>query len=376
MDRVLHVVSSLERGGTEAFIMNNFRTIDRNEIQFDFFVFVEKEYPYTEEITRLGGKIFWGEIPSAKNAGSLMKRLGDVIRQNGPYVAIHSHVNIANSWVMKAAKKAGVKVRISHSHAISDNSGSFIKKLYKKFQLHLLKRNATHFFACSREAGQSLYGKNFFDFHGEIIKNGINIKDFVNVSDQAVANLKQELGCNDAELVLGNVTRFDLNKNQLFILDIFKDLLKYKPGAVLLLGGVDGGMLDAVKSKAKEMQILNNIRFIGPRKDIPVCLKLIDVYLFTSFSEGLGIALLEAQAGGCMCFVSTGVVRKADVGLGNVHFESLQTPPSIWAKKIIDKYAEYKAPDESKVEYLFKEKGYLIQETTDKLSAIYQGKVR
>lgn len=128
--KILQVVSCLEKGGTEAYIVNNFRHIDRERFSFDFLVFVEKEYPYyTDIIHNLGGRIFFCGVPSLKRIPIFLYRIISVIKKYGPYQAVHSHVNIANSWVLVATKLAGVPIRISHSHDTSGkDSDTFLRK--------------------------------------------------------------------------------------------------------------------------------------------------------------------------------------------------------------------------------------------------------
>lgn len=354
--------------------MNNYRAIDREEIQFDFLVFIENEYQYTEEIERMGGRVFFGRTPSVKNLVSFMNSVYKTIKEHGPYIAVHSHVNIANSWVLKAAKKANVPVRISHSHATSGMDGNWVKKMYRCIQLQVIKNNATHFWACGAEAGEYLYGNRFFASYGEVINNGINIDIFLNENIDKVEQLKYDFACEEAEMIIGNISRFDDNKNQMFILEVFRYLLLIVPSAVLLLGGVDGGRLNEVKERAETLQIDGNVRFIGKRKDIPDCLKLIDVYIFPSISEGLSIGLLEAQASGCLCFVSDSVSKEVDMGIGNIHFLNLQLSPQIWAECIEKIYREYTTPAMHIILQCFAHKGYLIRDSAKKLSKKYSGK--
>lgn len=364
MKRILHVVACLERGGTEAFIMNHYRALDRREYQFDFLVFREKEYPYTAEIRSLGGRIFFVTAPSVRNVGRFLKEAVPIM---AGYDAIHSHVNIENAWVMAAAARSGVRVRVSHSHDTTGKEGTLPVRAYRAFQERLIKAHATHFLACSHDAGNYLYGEAFFARHSAVIHNGIHVERF---TDAAVDNdLRQALGLTESPLVIGNITRFEPKKNQLFAVDIFASVLKKRPDSVLLLGGPDGGSLEAVQEKVRALGIADKVRFLGPRDDIPACLKLMDVYLFPSLYEGLGIALLEAQAAGRRCVASTGVSREADMGLGLVRYLDLSQPPEIWADCIL---SETKRPaGREQILDAFAQKGYSIQQSLQELRKIY-----
>lgn len=371
MKRVLQVVSCLESGGTEAFIMNNYRAVDKKKIQFDFLVFVKNDHPYIEEIKKMGGKVFFAMTPSIKRIKSFLAIVEKIIKENGPYSAVHSHVNIANSWVMLAAKNAGVPIRISHSHAVFKDGNTF-ENFLRKYQINLIKKNATDFLACSNEAGNSLYGEKFFSNNGKVIKNGIDLHKFFNITEKA-EKLKNEFNLsNENDLILGNITRFDSNKNQTFIVDIFYEILKKKNNAILILGGVDGGALVQVKEKVSVLGIENNVRFIGKRQDVPECLKFIDAYVFPTIYEGLGIAILEAQASGCECFVSTGVSQEADMGIGIMNYYDLNDGAEVWAKRIIKKCENRNKPSKERIQEAFDNKGFDISSSVEELVLIYE----
>lgn len=161
MTRVLQVVSCLELGGTEAFIMNHYRAMDPEVCQFDFMVFLEKDYPYLEEIRRMGGRVFFSGPPALGHIGAFLKSACRIMRENGPYDAVHSHVNIANGWVLLAAAMCGVPVRVSHSHDTKGNEEPLPVRIYRCFEALLIKACATRMLACGQEAGEYLYGKNW-----------------------------------------------------------------------------------------------------------------------------------------------------------------------------------------------------------------------
>ena len=233
---------------------------------------------------------------------------------------------------------------------------------------------ATHLLACSKAAGKDLFGERCFARRGEVIFNSIPVEKFRSVYPESVAALRREIRIpEDCGLVLGNITRFDANKNPLFTLDVFAHVLKSRPDAVLLLGGPDAGLLETAKHKAETLGVSAHVRFIGPRDDIPVCLQLIDVYVFPSLFEGLGIVLLEAQAAGCVCIASDSIPPEADMGLGIVWFRSLKESAEAWAEEIVAKSAGIQSPDETAVKAAFAEKGYDLPRNLCRLSEMYGG---
>lgn len=370
MKRVLQVVSCLEMGGTEAYIMNNYRAVDRERLQFDFIVFNKKEYPYIDEIKAMGGRVFFA-IPPSKNQIARFERLIiKLIKENGPYEAIHSHVNRDNAWVMRAAKKAGVPRRISHAHSVAPVPKSIFKKLYSSFKKRILNKYSTIKLACSEEAAVAIYGKN--EDKVEVLKNGINVEQFINVSNGDVERIKEELNINpNVDLVMGNISRFDQQKNPIFAVEVFSNIAKIKENAILVLGGVDGGLKDSVEKRVEELNIKDKVRILGVRKDVATCLKLLDIFLFPVYPEGFGIALLEAQASGCRCFTSTGVTRKTDMGLGLVSYTELDKGTESWAQLILDEAKGLKRPDGNMIRKAFFDAGYSIEASVNRLKAIY-----
>lgn len=369
MKRILHVVGCLERGGTEAFLMNHYRVLDTSRYQFDFLVFREKDYPYLSEIRQRGGRVFFVEPPSRDRIGRFLREAVACIRENGPYLAVHSHVNVENAWVMAAAKLAGVPRRISHSHDTTGMGGGPAVACYRVFQALLIKGCANGYLACSPEAGSYLYGKAFFRKKGRVIHNGIDVDLFQSAPEPALADLRQAWGIGPETFVVGNITRFEPKKNQLFALEVFQQLLKTRPDSLLILGGPDGGQLEQVKAGARQMGIMDRVRFIGPRSDVPLCLQVLDRYLFPSLYEGLGIVLLEAQAARCPCIVSGEVPREGDMGLGLVDYVSLKESPRHWADRLL---APYPHVSTGQIRQAFAQKGYAIRQSMEQLLEIYE----
>lgn len=366
MIRVLHVVGCLERGGTEAFIMNLYRNIDRSAIQFDFLVLNEKDYPYLEEIRTLGGNVYF-DTGAKKNGLAFIKRCVEVMKQY-PYAAVHSHINVTNGRILLAAKLAGVPLRISHSHATHGKGGSLPKRMIRKLECHVLKTCATDLLACGTEAGEYLYGKSAFEKHGNVICNGIDTDSFLQAD-----KLPTDIGTIPPNTpIFGNVSRFDKNKNQLFVLDVFAEIHKQEPGALLLLGGVDGGMLDLCMQKVATLGLQDCVRFIGVRRDMPQVLHAIDVFLFPSLYEGLGIVLLEAQASGCACIASTGCSPASDMGLGLVRYVPLEEGAEAWARYALETYhAGTHGIGSATIRNAFAENGYDITSTVARMTTIY-----
>lgn len=373
MKRILHVVSVLELGGTEAFIMNNYRVLDRTEYQFDFLVFQEREYPYAKEISSLGGHIYFAFIPSLKNMRAFTKKFRQIVNEHGPYDAVHCHVNLRNAFPLKAASLCGIPIRISHAHATYLGKTKGLKSFGTALKRKIIQKYATAYLACSEAAGEELYGKSFFQAHGAVVPNGIPVERFLKDYAKECEALRKEWKIpKDCPLIVGNITRFDRNKNGLFTIRVFSEILHAVPGAILVMGGPDAGLLEECKKLVQELGIQGSVRFIGARSDICPCIQLIDLYLFPSFTEGLGIALLEAQAGGCFCAAANSVSRNADVGLGSVLFIDLKKDASVWAAEILAAYRAWKPADQDEILRKFEAAGFEVREAHKRLTANYE----
>lgn len=372
MKKILQVIPCLERGGTEAFVLNHYKNIDHTQFQFDFLVFAQNDGVYGKEITNMGGKIFHVTPPSVTKISTFIEETLSIIKKYGPYIAIHSHANVENAWVMVAGRKADIPVRVSHSHDTHGMSGNFFKRMYRKFQVRLIRENATDFLACSMEAGCYLYGDAFFKQRGMVIHNGIPLRPYLDDYSEQISKLREDFQIPpDCGLIIGNITRFERKKNPLFVVEVFARILKKVPNAILILGGPDGGMLNETKQHAKALQIINSIRFIGPRDDVPICLKMIDAYVFPSLYEGLPIALLEAQAAGCRCYVSNQVSHESDMGTGLLSFLPLTQSSDLWAAKIIQDNNNKTYVSKKRIQMCFRKKGYDITQSVNNLLNIY-----
>jgi len=297
-----------------------------------------------------------------------------IMVENGPYDAVHSHVNIANSWVMVAAFLAGIPIRISHCHAVCEEPSHMLKSLYRKVQKTVLLKYATHWLACSDGAGNSLYGRKQFSNKGLLMCNGINVDTFCKVDTDAVQSLRKEFGIEETNLVLSSISRYDRNKNQCFAVCVFREILKEIPQAVLVLGGTDGDAANEVREAVFRCGVEKSVRFIGKRTDMAQCLQLTDIFLMPSIHEGFGIALLEAQAAGCFCIASTGVPATADLGLEAVLFLDLKLQASEWAEKILCAYRLFEKKSPERIVEAFEEKGFSVNRSLVALLELYDGK--
>ena len=365
--RVLQVFASLDMGGAECRMMDVYRSIDREQIQFDFVTLLQGEQFFEQEIESFGGKVIKLQSPREIGIKNHIQALRKCMRE-GKYQAVHAHTSYHCGIVMYAAKKEGIPVRITHARTNGSIQNSIKTKVYITFGRGLINHYSTNKLAISEDSGKFVFGnKNF-----EVVPNSIDLSKYQCVNQNDINNLRKELYIKENEVVIGHVGRFDRFKNQRFVIDVFSDYLKDNADAKLILIG-DGDLKNELEQYAQQLHISDKIVFTGIRDDIPILMNLFDVLLFPSIIEGLGGVVLEAQAAGTPAVISENVPETVDVGLGLITRCSLETNKSIWVKKIQDSLA-ISIPEFSKIKKRFDQSGYSLNTSAKRYIDIYKGK--
>lgn len=323
--RVLQVVTIMDRGGEETMIMNYYRHMDREKVQFDFLVHREQEGVYEKEILELGGRIFRTCPIRPWSYGKYKKWLQEFFEEHTEFAAVHSHIQENSGFVLAAAKRAGIPIRASHSHTAPD----FIdyKYLFRLYAKRYMLNSTSQRFACGEKAGKWLYGNKPF----MVLPNAVDT-DIYHYDIQKRNAKRKELGLDD-ELVIGNVARFIPIKNHSFIIDIFNEIHKKNKNTVLVLIGI-GETQNEIREKVQKLRLSTYVRFLDLRTDINELLQAIDVFLFPSILEGLPLSVIEAQAAGLPCFLSDTITREVGV-IDETRFISLKEGAAHWADEIL-----------------------------------------
>ncbi len=278
------------------------------------------------------------------------------------YDIVHSHINALSVFPLKAAKKAGIKVRIAHSHSTS-NKVEWKKNLIKSMLIPFSKVYANKYMCCSELAGRYLFGdKAYDDGKVYILNNAIDMENF-KFNEYTRKNVREELKVSDDTLVIGHVGRFVEQKNHIFLIDIFKNLHDKNSNSVLVLIG-QGPLQDKMKEKVRSLGLVDSVRFLGQRDDIYRLYNGFDAFCFPSLYEGLGIVLIEAQANGLPCIASSEVpevVKKTD----NFKFVGLNDEVEKWSESILNS---------KRLNAVGNFDGYDIEEEVKKLECIYKSK--
>ena len=302
--RVLHILQRMEAGGTQALLMNIYRKIDRTKVQFDFLVVYKEKQFYDDEIESMGGHVYKLSFREDLNLPKFQKDLKDFFKQHHEYQIVHCHAYTIGYFCLKAAKKAGIPVIIAHSH--NNETVHDIKYLPKLFMQRLFTLNATDLFACSEEAGKYLFKDKPF----QVLKNAIDSQQFI-ANENTRREVRQELGLEN-KFVVGHVGRLHPQKNHDFLIDVFAEIKKKKPDAELILVGT-GPLEEKVRSKVADMGLTESVQFLGNRKDMNRIYQAMDIFVFPSLFEGLGIVAIEAQAAGVPIVCSEGSPPETDI---------------------------------------------------------------
>ncbi|MDR7239985.1 glycosyltransferase family 1 protein [Neobacillus drentensis] len=368
-ERVLQIVSTMDRGGAETLLMNIYRNLDREKIQFDFITHNAQKGDFNDEIISLGGNIF--QLPSLGEVGPIhyLIQLKKIMTATN-YIAVHCHTDFQGGFPAIAAKISGIEKRICHSHSNGWPMGDGKRAKLILYALQtLIKMTATNYCSCSTEAAEFLFGKQAVKKGKvDILKNGIDIASFMNI-DNCRESVIQELSLPKEVKILGHIGRFSESKNHRFILSVLKKLLDKDPSFVALLVG-DGPLKRQIEQEAENLGIIKDIRFLGVRDDVPRLLKAIDVLIFPSLFEGFGIVALEAQCAGTPCVVSDAVPKTTDMGLNLISYRSLEDDLNIWSQEI-ENATLVKTPEKTLICNNIIKNGFSIQENVSKWLSLY-----
>lgn len=305
-------------GGVESVVMNYYRNIDKEKIQFHFLCDEDStDIPY-QEIEKLGGKVII--IPPYQKLFKYQKELYRIFKENN-YKMVHSHINALSVFPLRIAKKAGVPIRIAHSHTTS-NKKEWKRNLIKNILRPFSKVYANQFFACSELSGRWLFGEKAFKNNSiKIINNAIDLEKF-KFNKEKRNEIRKEIGLDEDTLLVGHIGRFVTQKNHEFLIDVFDEIHRRKQNSKLILIG-QGNLKEKIKQKIKELGIEEYVIFTGQINNVSDYYNAIDVFLLPSLYEGLPVVGIEAQANGILCKFSSNMTKEAKV-LNTTEFISLK----------------------------------------------------
>lgn len=370
MKRVLQVFGEpLDNGGQEAFIMNMYRNVDREQVQFDFFTpYYCANEKLRQEIEALGGRVFEsekaGRFDTQGNKGDFLGNLTAFFEEHHyDTVHIHSGSIFSLAFGARLAKKHGAKKVVVHSHCTGFDNLKY--RLIKAASPLIFKGNATHYLACSKMAADWKFPRSVMKSGNyTVIKNGIDLEKFTYQPENR-EKYRPLLGLKDPFTVC-HIGRFTGQKNHAFLIEVFAEIQKRLPNSKLLLVG-EGPLKEACMEQVKALGIEEQVDFLGIRRDVSEILQASDLFLFPSVFEGLGIVAIEAQATGLPVVASEEIPEEADV-TPLFHRLPLEKGAAYWAEQILAL-----SPAEDRLQYapLLKEHGYASRDAAAALQKIY-----
>lgn len=328
MIKILHCVSNMDRAGIETMIMNFYRHIDRNKFSFDFLCNKAKKGHYDDEIRKLGGKIYVSPGLNPLKFFRYKKFLKKIVKENN-YDIIHAHNGSFAEYALLSIKHE-IPIRIFHAHGTNYGFGP---KVPLKMLCHIgLKHDANVFFACSDLAAKFYFSKKVYEskkFY--LIHNAVEVKKFLfNVETRKYIRKKYNL---ENKLIIGNIGRFVPQKNQLFLIDLFRNIIEYEPNARLVLLG-DGPFFQKIKFTIEKMNIVDKVLLIGNVDNANEWYQAFDVFVMPSIWEGLPVVGIEAQISGLKCVFSNNVTKEVKINNQST-FLNLNSPKEIWIDNIL-----------------------------------------
>lgn len=332
--RILHVLGRLDRGGAETLVMNWYRNIDRSKIQFDFVIHTKDKCSYNDEIVNFGGKIYSISRFNGRNYKEYKKSWNTFFLNHPEYKIVHGHVRSTAAIYMNIAKKYNC-ITIAHSHAI--NSGNGIQGKVKDVMQIPIRLIADYKWACSEEAARYLFGKKSLQQENtKIIRNAIDVQSFT--YNESVRNLYRNKFDLSDSFVIGHIGRFIPEKNHQFIINVFNEVNSLCDNAKLLLVGT-GPLFEHIYKLIKSLDLTEKVIILKDRNDVNCIIQAMDIFVFPSKAEGLGIAAVEAQTSGITCLISDYVPKAAKL-TEHTYFLPIDEKKDVkkWGDEIICEY--------------------------------------
>jgi glycosyltransferase EpsF len=378
--KVLQVVGTMNRGGAEVMLIDLFRQIS-SDFQFDFLVNYKlssgiPKGDFDEEILLTDSKIHY--IPAQWDLGvkKYIVAFQELITEIGVPDIVHIHMNSKCGVIAKAAKLAGIKHVIAHSHADLKFRGRIKSRIASnlelQFQKRLIAKYADNFWGCSPEANRSLfYNRLLIPSKSAVINNAIDVDAYVSIPTIEIETMRKSWGVSSNTIVFGNVGRIVAHKNIDFLLDVFNVYQTVYSDFIFVIAGriEDQTYYDAFTLKAKTYGLKDKIKYIGVRSDVPLVFRSFDVFLGPALKEGFGMVAVEAQAAGLPSVLYTGFPKSVDMELGLVTFIS-NFEVNNWLEAI--KNINFKRVDLKEVKKKIISKGFDIQTNVETIETMYR----
>ena len=375
---ILQVVGTMNRGGAEVMLMDIYRNISPH-IHFDFLINYKAKTgvikgDFDDEIILKGGSV--NHIQTQWDLGPVqyINEFKSICQKIGVPDVVHIHLNSRSGIIAFAARQAGVKKIIVHSHADLKFRGSFLTILANKAELfiqkHFIEKYATDFWGASIEANKSLF-KNSVINKSIVINNAIDIDNFINFDKTSTSIFRDGLNIKTNTLLLGNIGRIVRHKNGLFVIKVLDELNKHNIDFMFIFAGRadDETYMQEINDKIDACNLSEKVIYLGLRSDIPLIMSSLDVFIGPALKEGFGLVAIEAQAAGVPCALYNGFPRSVDMKLGLVSFLS-SFDCEEWITTILS-IKDNKNRDKGAITLAIKNRGFDVKTNTKLIEDFY-----
>lgn len=345
-------------------LMNYYRHINRDQIQFDFICNKVKPGAYDDEAKSLGARIFHSPGLNPLRYPQYLAFFKKLVETYPEYKLIEVHNGSLGLYALNSAKHAGIPVRIYHAHGQGLNKD--YKIILKWICKNMLKYNMTHHFTCGVKAGEYYFGSKIMA-RGDyvLVRNAIEINKFL-YNENIRTRIRREFGLEDRHVV-GHVGRFMHQKNHSFLVEVFAQILKNDRKAVLVLLG-DGELQHKIQLHVDKLGISNQVLMVGNVGNANEWYQAFDLFLLPSHWEGLPVVGVEAQASDLPCIFSSSITTEIKF-TDNVMFLTLDSGIKKWSDEAL-KILSSPVTRRNMREVIVK-KGYDIETEAKKLEQLY-----
>ena len=333
--RVLQIVSMLHSGGVERWVVDLCPAGAAENLSMDIMVMHNIDGLFARRARERGINVF--HCPGAGQPWTFFSNFRRLLRERGPYDAIHCQIHAFSSFAVLAARMEGIPARVVHSHNVVKNSSQTLQRRgYIQLARPLIRMFATAGLAPSSDSAADLFGPSWkSDSRWRVMPCGIDLAPF-RLPIPAECS-RASLGIPDDALVMGSVGRLTPEKNSEFLVDVLAAVLRRRSNSYLLLVG-EGELRERLEQKARAGGYAEQLLLPGARTDVPFLMRaVVDVFVFPSpppprGNEALPLAVVEAQAADLPTVISDGVTTEAII----VPELVMQVPADAGAEKWAD----------------------------------------
>ncbi len=369
--RVLQVVASLNRGGIETWLAQTTQHISHERFALDVLVLSEKEGAYEKEILAQGCRVF--RSSGASRPWRIPADFARVVREHGPYDIVHTHGYFFAGLVLYRAYNAGIRGRIAHSRNAHDvgKKAMLAWAPWRWLMRYCVNRYATHILAISEASAVYLLGPRLLkDPRYQILTTAIDLAPFGMTQNRDA--MRSSLSIPEHSTVIGHVGNFSWLKNYDLLVDIAQALCERRDDVHFFLVG-DGERRESIEKRVNALGISQHFTFAGFRSDVPALLNgAMDIFLMPSRFEGLGRVVVEAQAAGRPCVISSAIPPLADVIPQLINRVSLDEPVSAWVETLEQVIEEPETVTQKEALDIMQQSQFEIRQNVSSLENIYE----